>query len=116
MNPSTTYFDIMACVARLSRSKPPSEAAMVSVNLQELPPTPVRGFGNGIETRVCIWVLPTVDDVPVENRYAGRVGRGIDFCLAERIGWVVGLGEEERRRDGAASRDDGLVAGEQGSR
>lgn len=44
------------------------------------------------------------------------VGKGIDFCLAERIGWVVGLGEEERRRDGAASRDDGLVAGKQGSK
>lgn len=75
MNPYTTYFDIMACVARLSRSKPPSEAAMVSVNLQDLPPTPVRGSGNGIETRVCcVWVLPTVDAVPVENRYASRVG------------------------------------------
>ncbi|RYC57443.1 hypothetical protein CHU98_g8768 [Xylaria longipes] len=38
-----TYFDIMACVARLSRSKPPSEAAMVADNLQDVPPTPARG-------------------------------------------------------------------------
>ncbi len=43
MNRFTTYFDIMACVARLSRSKPPSEAAMVSSNRQDVPPTPVRG-------------------------------------------------------------------------
>lgn len=43
MNQSATYFDITACVARLSRSKPPSEAAMVSSNLQAIPPTPVRG-------------------------------------------------------------------------
>jgi hypothetical protein len=39
---ATTYFDIMACVARLNRSKPPSEAAMVS-NLQDVPRTPVCG-------------------------------------------------------------------------
>ncbi|KAH8162016.1 hypothetical protein CIB48_g6252 [Xylaria polymorpha] len=38
-----TYFDIMACVARLRRSKPPSEAAIAGSNLQDVPPTPARG-------------------------------------------------------------------------